>query len=71
MPYINALQQQDVNFHLFNNMTISKFATNTKCEVQHAHVMSWDEENAIRYAAGYVVNKLVKQYMKMNSSRAG
>ena len=28
-------------------------------------MLSWDEQNAIKYAGGYVVNKLAKQYRKM------
>ena len=55
VPPINALQQQTINFQLLNDMAVTKFATRTKCEEPPARVhLSWEEENAIRYAGGYV-----------------
>ena len=33
--------------------------------------VSWDEQNAIKYAGGYVVNKLAKQYRKIATEKAG
>ena len=63
--------QQAVNFRLFNDMAIDKFATTTKYEVQPPHVLSCDEENAIGYAGGYVVKKLATQYKKMGTAKAG
>jgi len=32
-----------------------------KCKIQPAHVLSWDEENAIGYAGGY---KKMSTYIK-------
>ena len=72
VPPINALQQQTINFQLLNDMAVKKFATRTKCEKSPARVhLSWEEGNAIRYAGGYVINKLTKQYMKMETAKAG
>ena len=69
---ISAFQQQAVNFRLFNDMAIDKFTTTTKCEVQSVrHVTSCDEDNAIRYAGGYVVKRLAAQYKKMTTAKAG
>ena len=52
-------------------MVVDRFGARTKCEVQPTHVLSWDEQNAIKYAGGYVVNKLAKQYRKMATEKAG
>ena len=58
VPPINALQQQTIKFQLLNDMAVTKFATRTKCEKPPARVhLSWEEENAIRYAGGYVILK--------------
>ena len=68
---ISTFLQQAVNFRLFNDMVVDRFGARTKCEVQPTHVLSWDEQNAIKYAGGYVVNKLAKQYRKMGTEKAG
>ena len=51
---ISTFQQQAVNFRLFNDMVVDRFGTRIKCEVQPTHVLSWDEQNAVKYAGGYV-----------------
>ena len=68
---ISTFQQQAINFHLFSDMVMGRFGARIKCEVQPTHVLSWDEQNAIKYAGGYVVNKLAKQYRKMATEKAG
>lgn len=72
VPPIPALQQQTVNFRLFNDMVVAKFNTPCiKCEKLPTKVhLSWEEENAVRHAGGYVINKLAKQYMKMETTKA-
>lgn len=34
------------------------------------HMLSWNEQNALKYADKYVVNNLTKQYRKMVTEKA-
>ena len=68
MPSDDPLLAQICNRKLFERLLVES-AVNTKgtvaeSQIEHAEVLSGDEENALRYASGYVPFKLLKKYRK-------
>ena len=69
IPGLAVYWQQAINYHLFKNLTVDTFkAVTSTTNISHASVthtmrLSSEEENAIRYAGGYVTNKLIKHYL--------
>ncbi len=74
LPPVNAFQQQAVNRHLFENILIDAAksrTTRSTIPVQKPRLeLTIEEDNAIRYASGYVAMKLLKKYQKKESDNA-
>ena len=74
IPWLAMYWQQAINYHLFKNLTIDAFkAVTCTTNISHAsltHTMklSSAETNAIRYAGGYVTDKLIKHYLHTTST---
>ena len=70
-----ALTRQSVNHHLFNILLVEAKSTSrstsssVQCDAKPV-VMGSEEENAVRYAGGYVAMKLMKQFMKKDTESA-
>ena len=72
-----ALTRQSVNRHLFNILLVEAKSTSrslslsssVQCDATPV-VMGSEEENAVRYADGYVAMKLMKQFMKKDTKSA-
>ena len=72
MPLLSPLSLQSVNRHLLNRTLLSVFGVAGKAaskERAPATMMS-DEENAMRYASGYVAMKLLKHYKTGKGAKA-
>lgn len=67
---VQALTTQSVNRHLFNVILLeTKSSSSLSCEATPV-VMGSEEENAVRYASGYVAMKLMKDLMKKDTESA-
>lgn len=73
LPPVIALQQQSVNRHLFERILVDTVKSSKptalavrKCTIQ----LSTEEDNAVRYASGYVAMKLLEKYKKMSTATA-
>lgn len=73
LPPINSLQQQAVNFQLFKKLLLEAFALVTAVPgamTQRRVNLSSEEDNAIRYASGFITAKLLKKYEDMKGEKA-
>ena len=72
LPSPLLLQSINVNRHLLNQTLLSVFsaAVGTTCKERAPTTMMSDEENAIRYASGYVAMKLLKHYKTGKGAKA-
>ena len=72
LPVVNVLQQQSVNRDLFELILVDKFSSMSldSKPVEERVNLSCEEDNAVRYAAGYVAMKLLKRYEKMDTDSA-
>ena len=71
MPLPSPLLLQSVNRHLLNHTLLSVFSVAGPANGQRASItMMSDEENAIRYASGYVAMKLLKHYKTGKGAKA-
>ena len=67
---VQALTTQSVNRHLFNLLLLeTKSSSSLSYEITPV-VMGSEEENAVRYASGYVAMKLMKELMKKDTESA-
>ena len=72
LPPVNPFQQQAVNRHLFQRLVINA-AKSRKPAVasrKHRSQLTTEEDNAIRYASGYVAMKLLNKYRKLETANA-
>lgn len=73
LPEINTHQQQSVNRRLFDQLLVKQLAPvedqGPRLTVKRAH-LTCEEDNAVRYAAGYVAMKLLKKYKKLTTTTA-
>ena len=70
MATVQALTTQIVNRHLFNLLLLeTKSSSSVSCEVAPI-VTGSEEENAVRYASGYVAMKFMKDLMKKDTKSA-
>ena len=70
IPTINSPQQQAVNFRLFKKLLVDAFASVTATPGAMSRKrtnLSSEEDNAIRYASGFVSVKLVKDERREGS----
>ena len=73
LPPVNSLQLQAVNFQLFKKLLVDAFALLTATPgamTQRRVNLSSEEDNAIRYASGFVATKLLKKYEDMKGEKA-
>ena len=72
MPLPSPLLLQSINRHLLNQTLLSVFsaAVRTANKERAPTTMMSDEENAIRYASGYVAMKLLKHYKTGKGAKA-
>jgi hypothetical protein len=72
LPPINSLQLQVVNFQLFKMLLVDAFALiiATPGAMTLRRVNLSKEDNAIRYASGFVGTKLLKKYETMKGEKA-
>lgn len=69
---VDAMMKQYTNEKIFNDMYVSHFAaptTSSKALSTHS-APSADEDNIVRYIAGYVPLKLLRKYEKQGSAKA-
>lgn len=76
LPRITTLTLQTVNRFIFNEMLVQHFAVEVAVEEPRSTSDTWtemsvEEEEAVRYAAGYVSMKLKKRYLTKNGVKAG
>ena len=69
IPVVPALTTQTVNRHLLNLVLTEGKSASVQTEAEPV-VMGSEEENAVRYASGYVAMKLMKEFMKEDSEKA-
>lgn len=70
---LDSLIEQHVNVNLFESILKSRTPvtqSGARCSASQLPTLSSDEENIIRYAAGYVSMKLLKKYEEQSSSVA-
>ena len=67
---MQALTMQSVNLHLFNLLLLETKSINSLTYETTPVVMGSEEENAVRYASGYVAMKLMKELMKKDTESA-
>ena len=68
---VAALTRQSVNRHLFNILQVEATSTTSSGQCDSTPVvMGSEEENAVRYASGYVAMKLMKEFTKKDTERA-
>ena len=73
LPVIIVLQQQSVNRHLFEQILVETFSSTTSQvpkPVDKRVDLTCEEDNAVKYAAGYVAIKVLKRYSKKDTERA-
>ena len=72
IPCKNPVLVQTVNRHLFNEILIQFLTSRStpKQPTQEHIAMSATEENAIRYASGYVPFKLLQKLKKLRTNKA-
>ena len=70
--HLLTLQLQAVNFQLFKKLLVDAFAlvTATGAMTQRRVNLSSEEDNAIRYASGFVATKLLRKYENMKEEKA-
>ena len=73
LPPVILLQQQSVNRHLFETISVDIARSSKPTRVaakMHFVQLSTEEDNAVRYASGFVAMKLVRKYRKMSTETA-
>ena len=73
LPQVIPLQQQSVNRHLFETILVDIARSSKPTPVaakRHLVQLSTEEDNAVRYASGFVAMKLVRKYRKMSTETA-
>ena len=65
-----ALTMQSVNRHLLNLLFAGEKSGTSLQPEPGPVVMGSEEENAVRYASGYVAIKLMKEFVKKESEKA-
>lgn len=70
VPPVSALRMQSVNRHLLNLILVEEKSAPSSQTEPGPVVMGSEEENAVRYASGYVAMKLRKEFMKKDSEKA-
>ena len=67
---VQTLTTQSINRHLFNLLILETSSSSSLSCKTTPVVMSSEEENAVRYASGYVAMKLMKELMKKDTESA-
>ena len=67
---VQALTTQSVNRYLFNLLLLETKSSSSLSYETTPVVMGSEEENAVRYASGYVAMKLMKELMKKDTESA-
>ena len=67
---MQILTTKSVNRHLFNILLLETKSSSSLPSETTPVVMSSEEENAVRYASGYVAMKLMKEFMKKDTESA-
>ncbi len=65
-----AFMLQSVNRQLLNLVLLEQKCTPQRSSATRSVVMPSEEENAVRYASGYVAMKVMKQFEKGDSKKA-